>query len=180
MTYILHRAAAPAGRLTASTNSTPTCDSPKCRNRGASWLSIRCSLEAGEPLRGSMRSRNDQRSGHQSNRPGSPINGASTCAISSPRNIALKSANDEVERRGASLASNEGTLSQSSTPSLAHRKRDPRDRSNRLLGDLPKRALVQIGVSIGPAWPSMKDDNHAINDCLFEIFTPSNIIGIVL
>ena len=34
--------------------------------------------------------------------------------------------NDEVERRGASPASNEGTLSQSSTPSLAHRRRDPR------------------------------------------------------
>jgi hypothetical protein len=55
-----------------------------------------------------------------------------------------------------------------------------RDRSNRLLGDLPKRALVQIGVSIGPAWPSMKNDDHAINNGLFEIFTPSNIIGIVL
>jgi len=34
--------------------------------------------------------------------------------------------NDEVERRGASPASNEGTLSQSSTHSLAHRRRDPR------------------------------------------------------
>src|SRR5580698_1834932 len=34
--------------------------------------------------------------------------------------------NDEVERRGASPASNEGTLSQSSTPSLAHRRRGPR------------------------------------------------------
>ena len=32
--------------------------------------------------------------------------------------------NDEVERRGA--ASNEGTLSQSSNPSLAHRRRAPR------------------------------------------------------
>jgi hypothetical protein len=31
---------------------------------------------------------------------------------------------DEVERRGASRASNEGTLSQTSTPSLAHRRRD--------------------------------------------------------
>src|SRR5271154_5551878 len=38
----------------------------------------------------------------------------------------LRSSNDEVERRGASPASNEGTLSQSSIPSLAHRRRDPR------------------------------------------------------
>jgi hypothetical protein len=36
------------------------------------------------------------------------------------------SPNDEVERRGASPASNEGTLSQSSIHSLAHRRRDPR------------------------------------------------------
>src|SRR5258707_470958 len=36
------------------------------------------------------------------------------------------SSNDEVERRGASRASNEGTLSQSSTPLLAHRRRHPR------------------------------------------------------
>jgi hypothetical protein len=34
--------------------------------------------------------------------------------------------NDEVERRGASPASIEGTLSQASIPSLAHRRRDPR------------------------------------------------------
>jgi hypothetical protein len=34
--------------------------------------------------------------------------------------------NDEVERRGASPASNEGTLSQSSTYSFAQRRRDPR------------------------------------------------------
>src|SRR5579863_9881445 len=33
---------------------------------------------------------------------------------------------DEVERRGASPASNEGTLSQSSTSSLAQRRRAPR------------------------------------------------------
>ena len=36
------------------------------------------------------------------------------------------SSNDEVERRGASPASNEGILSQSSIPSLVHRRRDPR------------------------------------------------------
>ena len=33
--------------------------------------------------------------------------------------------NDEVERRGASPASNQGTLSQSSTPSLVHRRYAP-------------------------------------------------------
>jgi hypothetical protein len=38
----------------------------------------------------------------------------------------LRASNDEVERRGASPASNEGTLSQPSTPSLAHRRCDPR------------------------------------------------------
>src|SRR5258708_7511540 len=42
--------------------------------------------------------------------------------------------NDEGERRGASPASNEGTLLQSSTSSLAHRRYYPRDRSNGLLG----------------------------------------------
>src|SRR5580692_3241041 len=39
---------------------------------------------------------------------------------------AIAHPNDEVERRGASPASNEGTLSQSSTSSLAHRRRVPR------------------------------------------------------
>src|ERR1700730_622359 len=34
--------------------------------------------------------------------------------------------NDEVERRGAALASIEGTLSSSSTVSLAQQRRDPR------------------------------------------------------
>src|SRR6266403_2005582 len=38
----------------------------------------------------------------------------------------LVSPNNEVERRGASPASNEGTLFPSSTSSLAHRRRDPR------------------------------------------------------
>jgi hypothetical protein len=42
--------------------------------------------------------------------------------------------NEEAERRAAAPASNEDALSQSSTPALAHRRRDPRDRSNRLLG----------------------------------------------
>jgi hypothetical protein len=35
------------------------------------------------------------------------------------------SANDEVERRAAALPINETDLSQSSTPSLAHRRLDP-------------------------------------------------------
>ena len=38
--------------------------------------------------------------------------------------------NDEVERREVAPATNEDALSQSSTPSLAHRRCDPRDRSN--------------------------------------------------
>jgi hypothetical protein len=42
--------------------------------------------------------------------------------------------NDEVERRGASPASTEGTLSQSSTPLLGPNEDATRDRSNRLLG----------------------------------------------
>jgi hypothetical protein len=41
--------------------------------------------------------------------------------------------NDEVERRGFASTRNEAALSQSSTPSLAHRSYFPRDRSNRLL-----------------------------------------------
>jgi hypothetical protein len=35
-------------------------------------------------------------------------------------------ANDEVERRGVAPTSNEADLSQSSTPFLAYRRRDPR------------------------------------------------------
>ena len=42
--------------------------------------------------------------------------------------------NDEVERRGCARTTNGGTLSQSSTPSFAHRRCCPRDRSSRLLG----------------------------------------------
>jgi hypothetical protein len=38
---------------------------------------------------------------------------------------ANKSPNDEVERRGVAPATNEGTLSQSSTPSVTQRRRDP-------------------------------------------------------
>jgi hypothetical protein len=34
--------------------------------------------------------------------------------------------NDEVERRGVATSTNEAALSQSSTPSLAQRRRDPR------------------------------------------------------
>ena len=40
--------------------------------------------------------------------------------------FSLMLSNDEVERRGASPESNEGTLSRSSTPTMAHRRRDPR------------------------------------------------------
>src|SRR3984957_6918176 len=40
--------------------------------------------------------------------------------------VAWRLTNDEVERRGASPTSSEGILSQSSTSSLAHRRRHPR------------------------------------------------------
>jgi len=43
------------------------------------------------------------------------------------------SPNDQVERRAVAPTQNEAGLFQSSTPSLAHRRRYPRDRSNRLL-----------------------------------------------
>jgi hypothetical protein len=42
--------------------------------------------------------------------------------------------NDEVERCGDAQSHNEADLSQSSIPSLADRRCNPRDRSNRLLG----------------------------------------------
>jgi hypothetical protein len=45
------------------------------------------------------------------------------------------SSNDEVERRGGAPTANEAALFQSSIPSLAHRRHQPRDRSNRLLAD---------------------------------------------
>ena len=38
----------------------------------------------------------------------------------------LHASNDEVERRGIALPTNEAALSQSSIPSLPHRRRDPR------------------------------------------------------
>jgi hypothetical protein len=41
--------------------------------------------------------------------------------------------NDEVERRAGAPTPNKDALSQSSTPSFAHRSCSPRDRSNRLL-----------------------------------------------
>src|ERR1700742_1768325 len=40
--------------------------------------------------------------------------------------IAKSASNDEVERCGVALPANEADLSQSSTSSLAHRRRDPR------------------------------------------------------
>jgi hypothetical protein len=54
------------------------------------------------------------------------------------------SSNDEVERRGASPASNEGTLSQSSTPPWLTEDAT-RDRSNRLLDGAPGSRLM-IGI----------------------------------
>ena|ERR1700722_4764316 len=57
---------------------------------------------------------------------GSPNSGAAGESTNNLKFFDQGLSNDEVERRGASPASNEGTLSQSSTPSLAHRRRDPR------------------------------------------------------
>ncbi len=54
-----------------------------------------------------------------------PITTRMTNAPKSPSSAGIVAANDEVERRGASPASNEGNLSQSSTPSLAQRRCDP-------------------------------------------------------
>jgi hypothetical protein len=45
----------------------------------------------------------------------------------------IVSSNDEVERRAVAPTSIEADLFQSSTPSLAQRRCNPRDRSNRLL-----------------------------------------------
>ena len=58
-----------------------------------------------------------------------------------------KSFNDEVERRGVSPASNEGTLSKSSTPPWLTEDAT-RERSNRLLGKrcptISSRAILQL------------------------------------
>src|SRR5258707_11011011 len=51
--------------------------------------------------------------------------------------VSTTASNNEVERRGNASTTNEAALSQSSTPSLAHRRYYPRDRSNRLL-DRPR------------------------------------------
>jgi hypothetical protein len=48
----------------------------------------------------------------------------SNCVSDLHVTVPVPSHNDEVERRGASPATNEGTLSQSSIPSLAHRRRN--------------------------------------------------------
>jgi len=55
--------------------------------------------------------------------------------------------NEEAERRAVAQSHNEADLFQSSTPSLAHRRRNPRDRSNRLLGgDFLIREMGRIGA----------------------------------
>src|ERR1700723_3676885 len=55
-------------------------------------------------------------------------------------------ANDEVERRGVAPASNGADLSRSSTPSLAHRRRDPRSLEPivRFQIALPSKQLLQL------------------------------------
>jgi hypothetical protein len=54
--------------------------------------------------------------------------------------------NDEVERRAVAPTTNEADLSQSSIPSLAHRRLSTRDRSNRWLAD----QLVVVGMGANP------------------------------
>src|SRR5271170_686291 len=63
------------------------------------------------------------------------INKAATPRARRPPKMAPSpmASNDEVERRGVAPTSNEADLSQSSTPSLAIRRRRPAIGSNRLL-----------------------------------------------
>ena len=49
----------------------------------------------------------------------------SNCVSDLHVTVPIPSHNDEVERRGNALVTNEAALSQSSTPSLAHRRCDP-------------------------------------------------------
>jgi hypothetical protein len=63
--------------------------------------------------------------------------------------IYAHASNDEVERRGASPTPSEGTLSQSSTPSFAHRRRAPRSlepivRRLQALGEGPRSCIRPI------------------------------------
>jgi len=144
MTCILPRAAAPAGCLTASTNSTPTCDSPKCRNCNAmARLFTRCSVESGKPLRRSTRSCNDQRSRLQSNRPASPI----------PRRFDLRRLFYYKKLRPSQLTMrlSDAGLHQHQTKAVYPDHRLPpwltegptRDRSNRLLAVEPQRVTLR-------------------------------------
>jgi len=57
--------------------------------------------------------------------------------------------NDEVERRAVAPTLIEAALSQSSTPSLAHRRLSPRDRSNRWLDSCAD--AVSINTAIFPS-----------------------------
>jgi len=66
--------------------------------------------------------------------------------------------NDEVERRGVAAPTNEAALSPSSTPSLAQRRRDPRDRSNRLLDAMPRPQRRPVTCNThGPICPFLAD-----------------------
>jgi hypothetical protein len=56
-----------------------------------------------------------------------------TRSSSARSGCSIVASNDEVERRGFAATLIEGSLSRSSNPSLAPRRCDPRDRSNRLL-----------------------------------------------
>jgi hypothetical protein len=70
--------------------------------------------------------------------------------------------NDEVERRGIALTSIEAALSQSSIPSLAYRRCDPRDRSNRLL-DVE---VMPLNKTDFRSAPSRSPEAEIVTDCL--------------
>jgi hypothetical protein len=63
-----------------------------------------------------------------------------------------RSSNDEVERRGDAATRNEGDLSQSSIPSLAQRRRDPRSLQplvRRTFTDAQRAALDLVATNYG-------------------------------
>src|ERR1700722_20593266 len=62
--------------------------------------------------------------------------------------LLITESNDEVERRGASPASNEAALSESSTPSLAHRRRyGPRSLEPNVRGRFPSHTIASLWAS---------------------------------
>ena len=79
--------------------------------------------------------------------------------------------NDKAERRGASPASNEGILSQSSTPSFSHRKTRPRESSSTASAEFPLRRHAQMRFQQFPA-PNLRGMlQQACLDCVALIPT---------